>query len=141
METTSEKYALDCSIKNGVAKGFRLTLTEQCLEIHKSEHGDRRPELFDPKFINQDVPDAVKNHDSVYPSLYENSSGEVKPKKNVYVFYKENINRSFTFNGKEIRYYVRVIARKVFFKKLEIISPLYSVRINEKNRCQPITKI
>lgn len=143
MPESSNEYRLDFVVKDGIAKGYRVTLTQQNIDHHIQKYAEDRPELQDPDFIVKDVVEAMENPDLVYPGIFiDSAAGTVKTKKNIYVFYKEKVDRRYTKDGVVIKHYVRVIVRKLRFRNiLEIVTPFYSARINEEKKCQPITQI
>ena len=141
MPESSKKYRLNFVIQGGIAKGFKATLEQQTINFHVRKYGDNRPELNDADFIDKDIKEALENPDAVYPSLYIDNSGNTLPKKNVYVFYKEKVERRYTKNGITVKWYTKVVVRKKWLRKLDVITPYYSSKINEEKRCKPITKI
>lgn len=135
-----DENRLDFVVKNGIAKDYRVILTHQCIEFHKKKYGHLRSELDDKDFIERDVVDAMQTPDEVYPSIKKVGT-DYKIEKNAFVFYKENKARRYAKNGIEIRWYIKVIVRRKFFKKLLIITPYYADKIVEKKRCKQIISI
>lgn len=143
MPASSNEYRLDFVIKDGIGKGRRVTLTQQNIDFHIQKYGNDRPELNQDEFYDL-VKEAMEKPDVVYPRIKIDANGKVNIIKNVYVFYKENVERRYEKNGMVVKHYARVVVRKVwsnFQKGLEIVTPFYSPRINEERRCQPTTKI
>lgn len=141
MSNDPSEYKLNFFVQNeGIAKGWKVTLTNQCLQSHIDKYGKNRPELLDKNFIDKDIQEAIENPDYVYPSI-QKVSGRIKKRKTI-VFYKEKVNRSFILNdGQEMKYFVRVVVRRRRGKILDVVTPLITPRINEEKLCQPLTKI
>jgi hypothetical protein len=137
----SSQNRLDFTVPNGIAKGYRVVLTLQNVQFHQNKYGRLRPELNDPNFFDKEVVDAINDPTVVYPAIekIDPISKQIKFQKNVYVFYKERVR--FFNNGIEVIWYTKVTARKYFFKKLIIITPYYSAKINEAKKCLPKTQI
>lgn len=144
MPESSNKYRLEFVVKDGIAKGYTVILTQQNIDHHQQKYGNRRPELTDNNFFDKDVKATLENPDLVYPSISGDPDDPSKFSitKNIYVFYKEKPERSYTINSSNVKCYSKVVVRKkTLFRKLEIVTTYYSFKINEEKRCQPITKI
>lgn len=152
-ETNENRYNDESKTKNperinfdlisGPAAGYRLVLTQQNIDFHKEKYGGERPELHDDEFIDKKIIEAVCDPDALYQRIEKAVPGEkIILEKNVYVFYKANPDREYTYNSKLIKSYVCVRVRKKRWQKiLEVITSFYSPRITEEKKCQPLTRI
>ncbi|OGY43909.1 MAG: hypothetical protein A2729_01140 [Candidatus Buchananbacteria bacterium RIFCSPHIGHO2_01_FULL_39_14] len=140
MSDEPSEHRLDFLVQNeGIAKGWKVILTNQCLQYHINKYGKNRPELLNNNFIDKDIQEAIENPDYVYPSI-KKVFGRIKKRKTI-VFYKEKVNRTFILNGKEMKYFVKIVIRRKRGKILDIVTALITPNINEGKLCQPLTKI
>ncbi|MDP3696869.1 MAG: hypothetical protein Q8R55_02445 [Candidatus Taylorbacteria bacterium] len=140
----SGQFRLKFRIANGMAKGYEVCLTNKNLDDHKIKYGSFRPELNDDKFFDTDVVNVMNNPDVVYGACkLDPITKQLKIIKNTYLFYKENQGRRYIFNGKELRWYIKVVVKvkSRLFKSMEILTPFYTSNVIEQKRCQPITNI
>lgn len=147
--TKNNHLIINHTIKKGIAKNWTLTLTKQCLDWHKKEYGNVRPELFSDNFINKDIISVVENPENIYPNV-RIKKGKLKlNRKSVVVFYKKFNNPSWeSLNGEPVNY-IRVVTNRIKKnKKLEIITAFITQKNNHKNLsnkfkkiCKPLTKL
>ena|SRR3989344_5384691 len=138
----TKKNILEFTVENGIAKGWTVILSEQCLDWHRKEHGSNRPEIFSDTFIHVDIREAIENPFVVYPSIRVRKNRSVKIDYTKRVFYKEIPDSRLLLNNQPIPNYVRVVTQILKLSNtLEIITALKSDKINERNRCKPFTKI
>ncbi len=139
---STKKNRLSFKVTNGIFAGYRIFLTKECVDNHIKQYGDQRPEIQSDDFWNKEVVDAMKSPGDVYPSSSLDEHKKVKFKKGCFVVYKERVEARCKFNGRELRFYVKIaIEVKKVRKGIEILTALYTDKVPDANRCKPIKNI
>lgn len=138
----SNKRRLDFKVTRGIFNGYRVFLTEDCVNEHRNKYSGQRRELEDDDFFDVEVVNAMNSPDLVYKSTRLDANKNIKFRKRQFVVYKERVDARCTFNGRELKFYVKICIKiRRLLKSIEIRTALYTDKVNDSKRCQPINNI